>query len=157
MFYLELKNIGNLLGLLVSSLRFSQKTIGFHLIQFPKIIGIFIGSNTISSPMLQNVLLPREIYASEEHSMMREMIQEFIHNEILPHTDEWEKNGMVSREIWERAGELGLLCIDMPEQYGGSGLDFSFNDALDKNSVSEDTKKDVLAILWSLKDTIIAK
>jgi acyl-CoA dehydrogenase len=38
-----------------------------------------------------------------------------------------EKNGMVSREIWKRAGELGLLCIDMPEIYGGGGLDFTFN------------------------------
>ena len=41
--------------------------------------------------MLQNVLLTREIYASEEHQMMREMIQDFIHNEIIEHTDEWEK------------------------------------------------------------------
>lgn len=77
--------------------------------------------------MLQNVLLPREIYASEEHQMMREMIRDFIKNEILDQTDAWEKNGMVSRDIWERAGSLGLLCIDMPETYGGSGLDFSFN------------------------------
>lgn len=77
--------------------------------------------------MLQNVLLEREIYASEEHKMMQQMIQDFIKNEIIPSTDEWEKNGMVSRNIWERAGALGLLCIDMPEQYGGSGLDFSFN------------------------------
>jgi len=77
--------------------------------------------------MLQNVLLDREIYSSEEHKMTQKMIQDFIKNEILDHTEEWEKNGMVSREIWERAGELGLLCIDMPEEYGGSGLDFSFS------------------------------
>lgn len=77
--------------------------------------------------MLQSVLIPRDIYASEEHKMMQEMIQDFIKNEILDHTDEWEKNQMVSREIWERAGELGLLCIDMPVAYGGSGLDFSFS------------------------------
>ena len=77
--------------------------------------------------MLKNVLLEREIYASEEHKMMQKMIQDFINNEIIEHIDEWEKNGMVSRDIWKRAGELGLLCIDMPEQYGGSGLDFSFS------------------------------
>ena len=77
--------------------------------------------------MLQNVLIEREIYASEEHKMMQKMIQDFINNEIIDQTEEWEKNGMVNREIWERAGELGLLCIDMPEQYGGSGLDFSFS------------------------------
>ncbi len=77
--------------------------------------------------MLQNILLEREIYASEEHKMMQKMIQDFIKNEIIDHIEAWEINGMVSREIWERAGELGLLCIDMPEQYGGSGLDFSFS------------------------------
>src|SRR5690554_7877477 len=59
--------------------------------------------------------------------MMREMNQNFINHAILEHSHEPEKNGMVSGEIWERAGGLGLLCIDMPEQYGGSGLDFSFN------------------------------
>ena len=77
--------------------------------------------------MLQNVLLERQIYASEEHKMMQKMIQDFINNEIIDYIEAWEKNGMVSREIWERAGELGLLCIDMPEQYGGMGLDFSFS------------------------------
>ncbi|MCX7549608.1 acyl-CoA dehydrogenase family protein [Xanthomarina sp. F2636L] len=77
--------------------------------------------------MLKNILLERDIYASEEHKMMQEMIRDFIKNEIIDHTDEWEKNGMVSREVWERAGALGLLCIDMPLEYGGSGLDFSFS------------------------------
>lgn len=62
--------------------------------------------------MLQNVLMERKIYATEEHKMMQEMIQEFISNDIIDHLDEWEKNGMVSREIWKRAGELGLLCLD---------------------------------------------
>jgi len=77
--------------------------------------------------MLQNTLLKRKIYASEEHEMMRGMIQDFISNEVIDHLDEWEKKGMVSREIWKRAGALGLLCIDMPEPYGGGGLDFTFN------------------------------
>ncbi|HLV93009.1 MAG TPA: acyl-CoA dehydrogenase family protein [Aequorivita sp.] len=102
--------------------------------------------------MLHNVLLPREIYASEEHKMMREMIQNFINHEILEHTDEWEKNGMVSREIWERAGELGLLCIDMPEQYGGSGLDFSFNALF----IEEMGKKAVSGPGFSLHTDIVA-
>lgn len=77
--------------------------------------------------MLQNVLIERKIYASEEHKMMQKMIQDFITKEIQPQTEQWEKNGMVNREIWERAGELGLLCLDMPEHYGGGGLDFSYN------------------------------
>ncbi|WP_044397867.1 acyl-CoA dehydrogenase family protein [Lacinutrix sp. Hel_I_90] len=102
--------------------------------------------------MLQNVLLAREIYASEEHKMMQQMIQDFINNEIIVQTDEWEKKGMVSREIWERAGALGLLCIDMPEAYGGSGLDFSFSALF----IEELAKKGVSGPGFSLHSDIIA-
>ena len=102
--------------------------------------------------MLQNVLIAREIYASEEHKMMQEMIQNFIDNEIMDHIDEWEKNGMVSRDIWERAGELGLLCIDMPLEYGGSGLDFSFSALF----IEELGKKGITGPGFSLHSDIIA-
>ena len=102
--------------------------------------------------MLQNVLLEREIYASEEHKMTQKMIQDFIKNDILDHTEEWEKNGMVSREIWERAGELGLLCIDMPEEYGGSGLDFSFSALF----IEELAKEGVSGPGFSLHSDVIA-
>ena len=102
--------------------------------------------------MLQNVLLEREIYASEEHKMMQKMIRDFINNEIMDQIDEWEKNGMVSREIWERAGELGLLCIDMPEHYGGSGLDFSFSALF----IEELAKEGVSGPGFSLHSDIIA-
>lgn len=102
--------------------------------------------------MLQNVLLERKIYASEEHQMMRGMIQDFIKNEILPQMESWEKEGMVSREIWKRAGDLGLLCIDMPEAYGGSGLDFSFSALF----VEELAKKAISGPGFSLHSDIIA-
>ena len=102
--------------------------------------------------MLQNVLLARDIYASEEHKMMQKMIQDFIRNEIIDHIDEWEKNGMVSRNIWERAGALGLLCIDMPEQYGGTGLDFSFSALF----IEELAKQGINGPGFSLHSDIIA-
>ncbi|TBW29198.1 acyl-CoA dehydrogenase family protein [Gramella sp. KN1008] len=102
--------------------------------------------------MLQNVLLEREIYSSEEHKMMQKMIQDFINNEMLDQMEEWEKNGMVSREIWERAGELGLLCIDMPEAYGGSGFDFSFSALF----IEELAKKGVTGPGFSLHSDVVA-
>ena len=102
--------------------------------------------------MLQNVLLERQIYASEEHKMMQKMIQDFIKNEIMDHLEAWEKNGMVSREIWERAGELGLLCLDMPEQYGGSGLDFSFSALF----IEELAKEGISGPGFSLHSDIVA-
>ncbi|MCL8007838.1 acyl-CoA dehydrogenase family protein [Gelidibacter japonicus] len=102
--------------------------------------------------MLQNVLLERKIYASEEHKMMQGIIQDFINNEILPQMDAWEKEGMVSRDIWKRAGDLGLLCMDMPETYGGSGLDFSFNALF----IEELAKKAISGPGFSLHSDIIA-
>ena len=102
--------------------------------------------------MLQNVLLEREIYSSEEHKMTQKMIQDFIKHEIMDQTDEWEKNGMVSRAIWERAGDLGLLCFDMPEKYGGSGLDFSFSALF----IEELAKKGVSGPGFSLHSDVIA-
>ncbi|TXE20339.1 acyl-CoA dehydrogenase [Psychroserpens burtonensis] len=102
--------------------------------------------------MLQNVLLPRDIYASEEHKMMQEMIRDFINNDIMDHLDEWEKNGMVSRAIWKRAGALGLLCIDMPEAYGGSGLDFSFSALF----IEELGREGITGVGFSLHSDIVA-
>ena len=100
--------------------------------------------------MLQNILIERKIYASEEHKMMKEMIKEFISNEIMDQLE--EKEGMVSREIWKRAGDLGLLCIDMPEIYGGGGLDFSFNALF----IEEFAKKGITGPGFSLHSDIVA-
>ena len=102
--------------------------------------------------MLQHVLLERTIYASEEHKLMQQMIQDFIANHIDGHIDEWEKNGMVGRELWEKAGELGLLCIDMPEKYDGSGLDFSYNALF----IEEMGKKGISGPGFSLHSDIVA-
>ncbi|WP_348812653.1 acyl-CoA dehydrogenase family protein [Flavobacterium maritimum] len=102
--------------------------------------------------MLQNLLIERKIYATEEHKMMQTMIQEFIAHEIIDHLEEWEKNGMVSRDIWQRAGELGLLCLDMPEIYGGGGLDFTFNALL----IEEFAKKGITGPGFSLHSDIVA-
>ncbi|EGD81838.1 long-chain specific acyl-CoA dehydrogenase [Salpingoeca rosetta] len=60
---------------------------------------------------------------TEEHDMMREMARKFFQERIAPHHDAWEKEGMVSRDAWTEAGELGLLGITIPEEYGGPGAD----------------------------------
>lgn len=102
--------------------------------------------------MIQNVLLERKIYSSAEHQIVKQMIQDFINNEVLDKIDQWEKEGMVSRQIWERAGDLGLLCIDMPQQYGGSGLDFSYSALF----IEELAKKGVNGPGFSLHSDIVA-
>lgn len=60
--------------------------------------------------------------------MFRETVRAFIEKEITPHHAQWEKDGMVSREVWRQAGEMGFLCFDAPEEYGGAGInDFRYN------------------------------
>ncbi len=46
----------------------------------------------------------------EDHEMFRQMARRFIENEITPHLHDWEKQGIVPKDIWLKAGEVGLLC-----------------------------------------------
>ncbi|NMM48413.1 acyl-CoA dehydrogenase family protein [Marinigracilibium pacificum] len=72
-------------------------------------------------------LLPREIF-NEEHDLFRDSVKDFINREVVPYNDEWEKNKMVSRESWKKFGENGFLGIQVPEEYGGLGIDdFRYN------------------------------
>jgi long-chain-acyl-CoA dehydrogenase len=75
----------------------------------------------------------RRPHFSEEHEQFRHIARTFFEKECVPHTDEWEKAGRVSREAWLKAGEQGLLAWEVPEEYGGAGVsDFRFNQILDE-------------------------
>ncbi|XP_076025890.1 long-chain specific acyl-CoA dehydrogenase, mitochondrial [Genypterus blacodes] len=60
---------------------------------------------------------------TEDHDMFRESVRRFFQEEVVPHHSEWEKAGQVSRELWEKAGEQGLLGVMVPEEQGGIGAD----------------------------------
>ncbi|HSM23141.1 MAG TPA: acyl-CoA dehydrogenase family protein, partial [Rubrivivax sp.] len=62
-----------------------------------------------------------------EHRAFRDTVRRFVAEEITPHHAQWESEGQVPRALWRRAGELGLLCLTMPERYGGAGVDFGFS------------------------------
>jgi acyl-CoA dehydrogenase len=64
---------------------------------------------------------------TEEHDMFRDTVRKFVEREIAPFHQQWEKDGVVPRELWLKAGEAGLLCCTVPEQYGGLGLDYLFD------------------------------
>ncbi|MGE0233511.1 MAG: acyl-CoA dehydrogenase family protein [Flavobacteriaceae bacterium] len=63
----------------------------------------------------------------EEHNIFRETVRRFVETEIKPYHAQWEKDGIVPRELWLKAGEQGLLCCTVPEEYGGLGLDYLFD------------------------------
>ncbi|SKB07308.1 acyl-CoA dehydrogenase family protein [Aeromicrobium choanae] len=66
-----------------------------------------------------------------EHQSFRDTVRLFLEKEVVPHHDEWERQGIVPREVWTRAGELGLLGFMMPEEFGGGGVsDFRYNAVL---------------------------
>jgi alkylation response protein AidB-like acyl-CoA dehydrogenase len=71
--------------------------------------------------------MKRNIFGPD-HDMFRDSFRRFIAKEMLPHAEQWEKDGITSREIWTRAGEQGFLGLDVPEEYGGAGIkDFRYN------------------------------
>ncbi|MDX1572318.1 MAG: acyl-CoA dehydrogenase family protein [Xanthomonadales bacterium] len=65
---------------------------------------------------------------TEEHNALSEAVSKFVHAEINPHVDEWEEAGIFpAHELFKKMGDLGFLGIWKPEEYGGMGLDWSYN------------------------------
>lgn len=71
-------------------------------------------------------MIERSIFAPE-HDMWRDSVRKFVEKEIVPFHDEWEKDGIVPRELWLKAGEAGMLCCTVPEEYGGLGADYLYD------------------------------
>ncbi|MEU3225648.1 acyl-CoA dehydrogenase family protein [Streptomyces sp. NPDC006976] len=74
--------------------------------------------------------MQRQIF-TEEHDAFRGTVRTFLAKEVLPHYEQWEKDGIVSREAWRAAGRQGLLGLAVPEEYGGGGNpDFRYSAVL---------------------------
>ncbi len=71
--------------------------------------------------LLENYVSP---WMDEELHIMRDAVRKFIEREFVPHTEKWEKQGFVDREAWLKAGQAGILCASIPEQWGGGGGNF---------------------------------
>ncbi len=71
--------------------------------------------------------MPTSIY-DETHDLFRNAVRTFIAEEMKPHFDEWEKAGIMDREVYAKAGQHGFVGFNMPESHGGGGSDdFRFN------------------------------
>jgi alkylation response protein AidB-like acyl-CoA dehydrogenase len=65
----------------------------------------------------------RDRLLEPEHLAFRSTVRDFVAREIVPRYPDWERSGIVDREVWRSAGKAGLLGIDVEEEYGGGGVD----------------------------------
>ena len=88
----------------------------------------------------------------QEHEDFRRTVRAFMEKEVVPFHDEWEKDGQVSREVWTKAGEAGLLCSHIPEEYGGMAADFLYSTVV----IEEIGRLGLTGIGFSLHSDIVA-
>ena len=71
-----------------------------------------------------------------EHDAFRDMVRTFMERSVAGRHEQWEKAGIVDREVWAEAGKQGMLGMDVPEEYGGGGVaDFRYNVVLDEEII----------------------
>ncbi|GAC69099.1 acyl-CoA dehydrogenase family protein [Gordonia soli] len=68
---------------------------------------------------------PRSPWETEELTALRDLARSFCEKEISPNTEKFIEQHHVDRDLWNKAGELGLLCMSIPEEYGGGGGTFA--------------------------------
>ncbi|MFI9719660.1 acyl-CoA dehydrogenase family protein [Streptomyces sp. NPDC052396] len=74
--------------------------------------------------------MKRQLFEAEHHAF-RETVRTFLAKEVTPHYEQWERDGIVSRDAWRAAGRQGLLGLAVPEEYGGGGTaDFRYSAVL---------------------------
>ncbi|QFF97780.1 acyl-CoA dehydrogenase [Psychrobacillus glaciei] len=66
-------------------------------------------------------------FETDEHEMFRASLRKFLQKEAVPYYDSWEKERIIPISFWKQLAEMGFLCPQVEEKYGGLGLDFSFN------------------------------
>ncbi|TMR23205.1 acyl-CoA dehydrogenase [Nonomuraea turkmeniaca] len=96
--------------------------------------------------------MERDLF-DEEHLLFRDTVREFMAREVVPHHAQWEKDGIVPREVWKKAGELGMFGFSVPEEYGGAGVtDFRYNTVI----VEEIMRHGATGLGFSLHNDVMA-
>jgi acyl-CoA dehydrogenase len=88
----------------------------------------------------------------EDHTLFREQARRFVDREIVPHLAEWEHAGIVPLELWRRAGNAGLLCVTVPELYGGGGGDLGHSAVM----IEELARANATAVGFTTHSEIVA-
>jgi alkylation response protein AidB-like acyl-CoA dehydrogenase len=96
-------------------------------------------------------MLQRTLFEAD-HEAFRDSFRKFVEREVAPPHAAWEEQGYVDRQIWHRAGELGFLCMTLPENLGGLGVDRRFSVI----QFEELSRAGCTGIGWSLHSEIVA-
>ena len=96
-------------------------------------------------------MIPRTLF-SLEHELFRESVRKFLEREAAPFHGQWEKQGYIDRQLWSKAGEQGLLCSHLPEEYGGMAVDFLYSAIV----IEEISRLGLTGIGFSLHSDIVA-
>lgn len=67
----------------------------------------------------------RPTWLDEELDSLRELARAFCEKELAPNAERFVEQHQVDRDLWNKAGELGLLCMSVPQEYGGGGGTFA--------------------------------
>jgi acyl-CoA dehydrogenase len=94
----------------------------------------------------------RPAWSDDDVEAFRELARTFLEKECAPHEQRWGEQQHVDREIWNKAGDLGLLCPSIPEQYGGGGGTF----ALEAVMAEEQTRALAPSLGTAVHSTIVA-
>lgn len=96
-------------------------------------------------------MIPRTLF-SAGHEQFRDQVRRFVERELAPNHAAWEEAGMVPREAWRKAGAAGLLCCNIPEEYGGMGGDFLHSAIV----IEEMSRAGITGPAFSLHSDIVA-
>jgi len=96
-------------------------------------------------------MIPRTLF-SLEHELFRESVRKFLEREAAPFHGQWEKQGYIDRQLWSKAGEQGLLCSHLPEEYGGMAVDFLYSAIV----IEEISRLGLTGIGFSLHSDIVS-
>lgn len=91
-------------------------------------------------------------WKTDELVMFEDAAAKFFSRELAPHVEKWRDQGMVDRWAWEKAGEAGMLCMSMPEEYGGAGGTFAHEQVF----IEQQVKNGVEGFGASLHNCIVA-
>ncbi len=94
----------------------------------------------------------RATWESDQHRELRRHAAEFLRKEATPNQERWARNHQVDREFWTKLGDAGLLGLDLPEEYGGTGGDFGYSAIVaEELALAHDS-----ASGWSVHSPIVA-